>query len=127
MRQFLWALIGGVGIVAPVQAADPSGLWKPLNATYKIHSGLVADRTSATPSERMLTIAIDANAAKAIFDSLPPEKRNSCSGEKGDRERSKKGISCSYTAADVKTKEGPYRCWIGLNLKTGNTEETTAC
>jgi hypothetical protein len=46
-------------------------LWKPLQgAIYKLHSGIVADRTPPTSTDRRLTIIVDGKAAKDIFNSL---------------------------------------------------------
>jgi hypothetical protein len=58
---------------------------------------------------------------------LGPDLPQTCSGEQGDRLRDKKGIHCSYTAEDKETKEGPYRCWIGLDLRTGESVGTVSC
>lgn len=121
-----WAL--ALAVVASLShAADPSGLWKPFVATYKVHSGMVADRTAPTNAERFLTISVEGKPAKEIFDAIGPDLKTTCGGDNGDRERSKKGTSCIYTDADKHTKDGPYRCWIGVNLKTGDTIQTVAC
>jgi hypothetical protein len=109
-------------------SSDPYGLWKPLQgAIYKLHSGIVADRTPPTSTDRRLTIIVDGKAAKDIFNSLGPDLPETCSSEQGDRLRDKKGIHCSYTAQDKSTKEGPYRCWIGLDLRTGDSVGTVSC
>lgn len=135
MRPVTW-LISGAAVAAALislaHAADPSsdpyGLWKPLQgAIYKFHSGIVADRTPPTASERRLTILLDGTAAKEIFDSIGPDYPETCSGAKGDRHRRKKGVVCDYTAQDEKDKDGPYRCWVGVNLRTGDTVSTISC
>ncbi|TFW31547.1 hypothetical protein E4O92_13565 [Massilia horti] len=109
-------------------SGDPYGLWKPLKgAIYKFHSGIVADATPPTANDRRLTFLVDGNIAKEIFNSIGPDYPETCGSEKGDRDRVKKGIVCSYTAQDEKDKDGPYRCWIGLNLKTGDTIGTISC
>lgn len=106
---------------------DPSGLWKPFAGVYKIHSGGVADRTPATANDRRLTVNFNGKTAQEVFDSLGPDLPTTCSGETGDRAREKKGVTCVYTAMDAKSKEGPYRCWIGVNLKTGESTPTSSC
>lgn len=109
-------------------SSDPYGLWKPLQgAIYKLHSGIVADRTMPTANDRKLTILLDGKTAKEIFDSIGPDLPETCSGEQGDRLRDKKGVHCSYTAQDKGTKDGPYRCWIGLDLRTGDSVGTVSC
>ncbi len=108
-------------------SGDPSGMWKSLPAIYKIHSGIVADRTPPTSTDRMLTVHVDGKGAHEIFNSIGPDAQPTCSGEKGDRNRRRKGIYCSYTVLDAKAKGGPYRCWIGVDLRTGNSEITIGC
>jgi hypothetical protein len=133
MRKATFLMLSGTAIVLSLaHAADPSsdpyGLWNPLQrAIYKFHSGIVADRTPPTTTDRKLTVLVDGKTAKEIFDSLGPDLPETCSGEKGDRMRDKKGIHCSYTAQDKGTKDGPYRCWIGLDLRTGDSVGTVSC
>lgn len=106
---------------------DPSGLWKPLPAIYKIHSGAVADRTPATQTDRSLTVNINGAAAKEIFDSIGPDTPNQCGSEPGERNRRKKGVWCLYSAQDAHSKEGPYRCWIGIDLLSGQSTVAVSC
>jgi hypothetical protein len=133
MRKVTFLTLSGTAIVlsfahAADPASDPYGLWNPLQgAIYKVHSGIVADRTPPTTTDRKLTFLVDGKTAKEIFDSLGPDLPETCSGEKGDRMRDKKGIHCSYTAQDKGTKDGPYRCWIGLDLRTGDSVGTVSC
>lgn len=134
MRAITYLLLGAATtvVLSLAHAADPSsdpyGLWKSLKgAMYKIHSGSVADRTPPTAKERMLTVLVDGKAAKEVFDSIGPDVQLVCSGMNGDRDRRRKGIYCTYSAEDEKTKDGPYRCWIGINLATGGTETTVSC
>ncbi|WP_082547726.1 hypothetical protein [Massilia sp. Root335] len=129
-----WLLFGAttVAALAYAHAADPSsdpyGLWKTLQgAMYKIHSGSVADRAPPTAKDRMLTLLIDGQGAKDVFESIGPDVQPVCSGVDKDRDRRRKGIYCTYSAEDARTKEGPYRCWIGVNLLTGGTETTVSC
>lgn len=132
IRTISWLMLGVAVAMSPLAraadlSADPAGLWKLLPATYKIHSGIVADLTPPTVSERRLTVLVDGKAAKDVFESIGPDFPETCSGEKGDRHRRKKGIVCSYTAQDVGTKDSAYRCWIGINLRTGDTVSTISC
>jgi hypothetical protein len=134
VRVTTW-LISGAALTATFSLAlavdlsgDPYGLWKPLRgAVYKFHLGIVADATPPTSSERRLTVLVDGKTAKEIFDSIGPDYPETCTGAKGDRHRRKKGIVCFYTAEDEKDKDGPYRCWIGMDLKTGDTVGTISC
>jgi len=79
-------LISGAALAATFSAAlavdlsgDPYGLWKPLRgAVYKFHSGIVADATPPTSSERRLTVLVDGKTAKEIFDSIGPDYPETC-------------------------------------------------
>lgn len=131
MRATKWLLLSTGATVVCVSAADlsgdPSGLWKSVPAIYKIHSGIVADRTSPTTKDRKLTIHIDGKAAKELFDSIGPDVPLTCGSEKGERERRRKGIYCAYDPQGVSAKSGPYLCWVGMNLVTGDAETTVSC
>lgn len=132
MRRTPWLIFGAAAAALSLAGAanlagDPSGLWKPFPAIFKIHSGVVADRTPPTAKDRKLTVNVDGAAAREIFESIGPDVQPTCSGGQGDRDRRRKGIYCTYDPADVKAKDGPYRCWIGVNLVTGEAENNVSC
>lgn len=133
MRPSIWiACAVAATAISLARAADPTsdpyGLWKPLQgAIYKLHSGIVADRLPPTAADSRLTVLVDGEAAKEIFNAIGPDYPETCSGEKGDRHRRRKGIVCDYTAQDASAKDGPYRCWVGVNLRTGDTVSTISC
>ena len=108
-------------------AGDPSGLWKTFPGIFKIHSGSVADRAPAEGKDRKLTIHVDGTAARDIFASIGPDVRPTCDGHSGSRERRRKGIYCSFDPEMVKAKNGPYRCWIGMDLVTGEAGTYVSC
>jgi hypothetical protein len=130
MRLNIFALLllsGGVALTL-AHGAVPEYGWHALRgAIYLIHGGSLADRQPVTPQDHKLSILIDGTPAKEIFNSIGPDLPATCSGEKGDRARNKQGVTCSYKAMDKGTKEGPYRCWIGIDLRTGNTTATSSC
>lgn len=126
--QAMLPILAAISFLSLASAAVPIHGWKSLpGAIYLIHGGSLADQQPPTSKDKKLSIVIDGQPAKAIFDSIGPDLRDTCSGEKGDRERTKEGISCSYTAQDKRTKDGPYRCWIGLDLRTGKSSGTIGC
>lgn len=132
MRKRILLILGAATVTLSIARAadlssDPFGLWKSFPAIYKIHSGSVADRTPPTATDRMLTILIDGKEAKEIFDSIGPDSREACGSENGDRTRAKKGLYCTYEAKLNDPKDSHYRCWIGVNLRTGDTEQTVPC
>lgn len=115
--------------VAPAYSVEFAGAWRPLRgASYLVFSGdELSDRDAPTSKDRKLSISIEGRAAKEIFDSIGPDSREMCSSEKGDRERDKGGVQCSYTAKDAAKPGMGYRCWIGVNLVTGRSIPTVAC
>jgi hypothetical protein len=124
MRKITGLVLGASALFSLAHAAEWSGAWKPLRASYTIYSGELAEREAPTATERTMTIAVDGQAAKEMFDSIAPDLHPTCSQEKGDRDRRKKGVSCTYSA------QGPgkgYRCWIGINLRTGESIPTVSC
>lgn len=121
----LLVFCSGAVVSLLVQAGD--GYWKPLQAQYLIHSKTASYPEAPTKTDRVVTVAIDGSAAKELFDLIGPDLPATCSGEKGDRARDKKGVRCSYTAQDAGSKDGPYRCWIGLDLRTGNGDVRVSC
>jgi len=116
------AVLVGVSTLSAGWAAAWSGAWQPLRASYIIYSGELAERSAPTASDRTMTINVEGRAAKEMFESIGPDLAQTCSQEKGDRERGKQGVSCQYSAQDK-----VYRCWIGLNLRTGASVPTVSC
>jgi hypothetical protein len=112
-------------LVSLANAAEWSDAYHPLlRATYSIYSGQPGERMAPTTLDRKLTIIIDGGAAKEIFDSIGPDARQTCSAEQGYRERNKKGVICNFSPQEP--GKG-YRCWIGLNLRTGDSMPPVGC
>jgi hypothetical protein len=126
---FIWGASAAVFLSAHAAdlSGDPSGLWKPFPAIFKIHSGVAADRALPTAKDRKLTVNVDGAAAREIFESIGPDVQPTCNGGQGDRDRRRKGIYCTYDPADTKSEQGPYRCWIGVNLVSGEAENNVSC
>lgn len=121
-------MFASVFLLSLAYASAPMDGWKSLSkARYLIHGGSLADRQVPTAKDEKLTLLIQGQPAKEIFDSIGPDLPGTCSDEKGDRARIKRGLSCSYTFRDKETPDGPYRCWIGINLRTGDTSLTVSC
>lgn len=102
--------------------------WNPLNANYKIHSGGTAYSELPTKTDRALSVAFRGEAARQVFEQIGPDVEPVCeSGEKGYRVREKKGIYCSYTPRLENPKNSHYRCWIGIDLRTGEGDVRVSC
>lgn len=106
---------GQVKAIAPAPA-------KPLTAEYTIYSGSLGDEQAPTKTDRKLAIEITGEAAKDIFESLYPDVQGvSCSEEKGERLRRKERVWCAYSPS------GGYRCFVGFNLRTGESIAGGSC
>jgi len=104
-----------------------SGEWNKLQASYMIHSGGTAYAEPPTKSDSALSIHFEGPAAKQVFDEIGPDAKVKCSSDNRDRERTKKGISCIYTAQLNSPKDSHYTCWIGINLRTGDGDVRVSC
>jgi hypothetical protein len=95
---------------------------KPLSAEYTIYAGSLGDEQAPTKDDRKLAIEVTGKAAKEIFDSLYPDVQGvSCSDEKGERLRRKGRVWCAYSP------NGGYRCFLGFNLRTGESISGGSC
>jgi len=124
MKKALRLALPGV-IIFTLAGAAPLEAWRPLEARYTIFSGpILADRDAPTPTDRKLTVLVEGQPAKEIFDSIGPDAPQVCRQDKGDRERTKQGVQCTYTAQGA--NKG-YECWIGIDLRTGRSIATVSC
>lgn len=112
-----WLLTGA----SLTHASSPPQIAKPLTADYLVYSGTLADQRPATQADRKLAIDITAQAAKEIFDAIGPDAGITCSGERGERLRRKKNLWCMYRP------DSGYRCFIGIDLRTGMSIPGGSC
>jgi hypothetical protein len=125
MGKTIWLAFGATALLSWAYAAEPSAAWKPLHASFTIFSGQqLAERGAPTATDRKLAIAVEGKPAKEIFDSIGPDRRPTCSQGKGDRDRRKRGVQCTYS---TEGDGNGYRCWIGVNLRTGESTPTVSC
>lgn len=132
MRKFM-LLIFVVGAALPQLAGAGEnegqvlGNWDSLRASYLIHSGGATYPEPPTKEDRTLTVLFEGKAAKEVFDLIGPDSKEKCSPEKRDRERNKKGISCVYTAKLNGPNDFHYRCWLGVDLRSGDANVRISC
>jgi hypothetical protein len=130
-KMTLLILVASVGL--PLQAygresGGPGlGQWDKLQATYMVHSGGTAYAEPPTKADSALSVHFEGKAAKDVFDQIGPDLKVKCSPEKRDRERTKKGVSCIYTAQLNDPKDFHYTCWIGINLRSGEGDVRVSC
>lgn len=101
--------------------------WNSLQAEYKIHSGGTAYSELPTKADSALSVAFVDEAARQVFEQIGPDVKNICSSAKDERVREKKGVLCSYTPRLENPKNPHYRCWIGINLRTGEGDVRVSC
>jgi hypothetical protein len=101
--------------------------WNPLQASYKIHSGGTAYSEPPTKADSAFSVAFTDEAAKQVFDQIGPDVKAVCDDAKGYRERRKKGVYCSYTPRLENPENSHYRCWIGIDLRTGEGDVRVSC
>ena len=123
MKKLFSGGVAAVALLSAAYASDNTWTWdfKPLKATYSIYSGDPGERAAPTKDERKLSIAIEGQAAKEIFDSIYPDAKVTCSDEPGERLRSKGKVACIY-----QPRTG-YRCSLGVNLRTGESISGASC
>lgn len=107
--------------------APALGQWNPFQAEYMIHSGGTAYSEPPTKTDRAISVYFVGQAAKQLFDQIGPDTKETCSSEKGDRERRNKGAYCLYHARLENPTDSHYRCWIGIDLRTGEGQVRTSC
>jgi hypothetical protein len=119
----------GLSLLAYGSESESNGLgkWNTLRGSYMIHSGGTAYTEPPTKADSALSVHFEGKAAKEVFDQIGPDAKVMCSSEQGDRERSKKGVSCIYTAKLNDPKDSHYTCWVGINLRTGDGDVRVSC
>lgn len=103
------------------EPASTEAKTKPMKADYTIYSGSLDDELAPTRDDRKLAVEVSGPAAKDIFDSIYPDSKVTCSDEKGERLRRKGQLWCSYTPSSG------YRCFLGYNLRTGESIGGGSC
>lgn len=126
MRISTW-LIFGICTAVSLLAYAGGGNWQPLRAKYLIHSETATYPEAPTRVDRVLTVAVDGQGAKELFEQIGPDARQTCSSEPGDRARRAKGVECDYAAKLSGPNDSHYHCWVGLNLKTGEGDVRVSC
>ena len=120
LRLIIWA----AALFSVAHAAEKE-VWpapaKPLKAEYTIYSEELGNEQAPTKDDRKLAIEISGQAAKEIFDSLYPDAKVTCSAEQGERLRRKRNVWCIYQPSDG------YRCFLGVNLRTGESIPGGSC
>lgn len=124
MRKFFASVLvlSGSASLAQGTGAEAWSLeYKPFKGMYWLYSGSLTERDAPTRTDRKISISITGPAAKEMFDSMYPDSKPTCSNQKGDRDRRKGNIYCTYSP-----REG-YTCAVGFDLRTGRSIEGIVC
>lgn len=114
-----------MSVHAEADQTTPS--WAPLRGQFIIHAGHATYAESPTSAHSTITVAFEGKPAKGVFDQMGPDAKLRCSTETGDRERRNKGALCTFTAKLGAPSESHYRCWIGVDLRTGEGNQGVSC
>jgi len=100
----------------------------PLEAKYKIHSGNRVYAELPTKADSAFTVAFKGEEAKQLFDQIGPDVKKSCGvTDERDRRREKKRALCLYETQLDSPTDSHYRCWIGIDLHTGEGDVRVLC
>src|SRR5690242_19279859 len=78
------------------EQADWPAPYRPFKGEYAIYSGELGDQQAPTRDDRKISFIVEGRPAKDIFDAMPPDGKQTCSGEKGARSRSKGNVWCTF-------------------------------
>jgi hypothetical protein len=118
------AIIGATALLSWAYAAEQAhspAPYRPFKGDYTIYSGELGDQQAPTREDRKLSLIIEGPPAKDIFNAMPPDDKETCSGEKGARSRSKGNVWCTFNRSDG------YTCYLGFDLKTGKSIAGGTC
>lgn len=124
MKKILGLVIAASILPAALAAAGQdtaAGDSKPLKGSYSIYAGTLGEETAPTKNDRKIAIEITGQPAKEMFESMYPDYQPTCSGEKGDRDRRKGNVYCSFNQGVG------YRCFLGIDLRTGKSIAGASC
>jgi hypothetical protein len=118
------AILGAISLVSLAYAAEQlhwPAPYRPFKGEYTIYSGDLGEQQAPTKDDRKLSFIIEGQPAKDIFNAMPPDDKQTCSGEKGARSRSKENVWCTFNPGDG------YTCYFGFDLRTGKSIAGGTC
>lgn len=101
------------------ETAEP----RRLQGTYHVFGGTIGDQLPPTPTDRNLAFRFEGQTAKDLFEYIGPDvkKEKACTDDPAYRERRRGHLLC------VHWSDTGYRCFLGLNLKTGKSDDGGVC
>lgn len=117
-------LLGATALLSLAYAAEQANWpapYRTFKGEYTIYSGGLGDQQAPTRDDRKLSFIIEGQPAKDIFESMYPDDKQTCSGAKGARSRSKGNVWCTYNPRNG------YTCYFGFDLRTGKSIAGGTC
>jgi hypothetical protein len=115
-KNFILASMAALSVLAyATEQANWPAPYRSFKGQYAIYSGELGDQQAPTQADRKLSFIVEGAAAKDIFNAMPPDDKQTCSGEKGARSRSKANVWCTFNTGDG------YTCYFGFDLRTGKS------
>jgi hypothetical protein len=100
--------------------------WRLLchKTSYLIYSGSLGEKEPPKVGNKKVSLLIEGQLARELFDSLGSDQKHACGASTGVRIRERGDITCSF---DREQKAAPYTCFVGLNLNTGKSIVGAVC
>lgn len=96
---------------------------RPLIGNYQVYGGSQSDMLPPTPTDRNLSFVFEGKTAKDLFNYIGPDvkREKACTPNPDYRERRRGDLFCSYW------KDSGYRCFLGLDLRSGKSNNGGIC
>ena len=120
------ALAASAGLCHAAAPAAPFELaYQPIAGTYALYGGGLGDPVAPGKTDRKIAIAIEGEAARALFNAIGPDRKDACGADadKGVRARHRDGekLTCMYYP------DTHYQCFFGFDLRTGKSIGGSLC
>lgn len=120
-------LVGALSLLSLSHAAEKTKQEtaepRPLIGKYQVYGGSLSDMLPPTPNDRNLAFRFEGQTAKDLFEYLGPDvkKEKACTDDPDYRERRRGDLHC------VHWKASGYRCFLGLDLRSGKSNNGSVC
>lgn len=113
------ATLARAGEPARVESAEP----RPLTGNYQVYGGSLADMVPPTAGDRNLAFRFVGQTAQDLSSYVGPDvkRAQACTDAPDYRERRRGHLHCVYW------RKTGYRCFLGLDLKTGKSGNGSIC
>lgn len=125
MKKLFVVILGAFVLISLANAAKSwDGAYTVFNGKYLIYSGDLGEAAAPTPGDRKAAFVIHGEAAKTLFESIGPDRKDACGTTYGMRVREKGDLDCTY---DKNDRASPYVCHFGIDLRSGKSMHGSIC